>query len=89
MTTALAEPSQDLSQLFIVQRGNFNADGIERERGEILNCSGWRNYKALVETRYLAPAQYTLLDTKVDCPCGRHWENQERADAHRCPARKD
>ena len=89
MTTALAAPTSDLSNLFVVQRGNFEADGIIRERGEVLNVSGWRNYRALVETRYLAPAAYTLLDTIVDCPCGRRWEDADHANAHRCPSRKD
>ena len=89
MTIALAEPTKDLTNLFVVQRGAFNADGITRERGEVLNCSGWRNYKALVDTRYLAPAQYNLLETIVDCKCGRRWETQDWADAHQCPDRKD
>jgi hypothetical protein len=86
---SVATPTKDLTHLYVVQRGAFEADGIVRERGEVLNVSAWRNYKALVETRYLAAAGYDLLDTMVDCGCGRHWESQEAADAHDCPARKD
>ena len=89
MTIALDLPSTNLSDLFVVQRGNFEADGIVRERGEVLNVSGWRNYQALVNSRYLVGAPYDLLDHIVDCECGRRWKDSESASAHPCPARKD
>lgn len=89
MTTALAAPSTDLSVLFIVQRGNFEADGVMRERGEVLNVAGWRNYQSLVNTRYLESAPYNLLDEIVECECGRRWKDADSKNAHPCPARKD
>lgn len=73
--------------LYVVLRGSFDADGIQRERGEILDTEKWRNVKPLVDARYLAAITTAALETIVDCPCGRQWIDQEASDRHRCPAR--
>lgn len=88
--TSGATAPVDLHDVHVVLRGNgFVADGIQRERGEVLVTKGWRNVAALVNQRYLGAPDYSLGATIVACACGRRWENDERASAHACPARKD
>lgn len=83
-------PVLDLHDVHIVLRGHgFVADGLHRERGEVLRTKEWRNARALIERRYLGAPDYDLRETIVECKCGRLWENEERAAAHACPARKD
>jgi hypothetical protein len=87
-TATATEEKLDLHDVHVVQRGNWSSDGIDRERGEVLVTKGWRNHKALVNTRYLAAADYSLADTIVSCECGRRWESDERMNDHDCPASK-
>lgn len=89
MDTETVSPKQDLHDVHIVLRSSgFVADGIQRERGEVLVTRGWRNHQALVNQRYLGPADYDLNETMVACDCGRRWVNELRANEHACPARK-
>lgn len=90
--TATATAPMDLHGVHIVLRGRgFVANGIQRERGEILDTTEWRltSVRSMVDQRILGTADYSLNDTAVKCECGRLWENEERASAHDCPARKD
>lgn len=92
MTATLAPVDQlvpaNLATMVTVLRGGFEADGLVRERGEVLSSTGWRNVEALVNTRYLARPNYDLLDHIVECDCGRRWVDTNSAETHKCPARK-
>lgn len=79
----------DLHDVHVVLRGTWVADGIARQRGEVLITKGWRNHQALVNQRYLGAPDYSLGETIVTCECGRRWENATRCAEHTCPARKD
>lgn len=77
-----------LSRTHVVLRGSgFEADGLRRERGEVLDTSGWRNVKPLVDNRDLAPAPREGLATYKKCECERAWIDDESRTGHRCPAR--
>jgi hypothetical protein len=92
MATATARrPKVDLDDAVIVLRGNFDADGIARQRGEVLSGKIFRDsyrIQALVNTHYLDHAKYDLGETIVGCECGRKWETAAFADTHNCPARE-
>lgn len=91
-TATVTATPLDLRHVHIVLRGRgFVANGIQRERGEILDTSDWRltSVRSMVDQRILGAADYSLNDTAVTCECGRMWENEERAADHSCPARKD
>jgi hypothetical protein len=90
-TTTRSAPKIDLHDVHIVQRSSgFIAQGIQRERGEVLVTREWeRGVDALVSRRYLAAPDYSLNETITECPCGRMWENEIRMAEHTCPARKD
>ncbi len=64
----------------LVLRGGWNADGIERERGEVVRTDGWRNVQPLVNVRQLAPLAEDV--EPVPCPCGRNWTDDDAALAH-------
>lgn len=90
MTPVATAEKLDLHDVHIVLRGSgFVADGIQRERGEVLVTKGWRNHQALVNTRFLGVPDFSLGETIVTCECGRRWEDEIRASEHACPARKD
>lgn len=88
MTTETLE-SVDLKDYVVVLRGNgFEALGLLRARGEILSAVGWPygRIPAMIESRYVGVAPYDLLNTMVECECGRKWLNEEIRNAHECPA---
>lgn len=96
MTTATVELSEateharesiDLHDVHVVLRGGWEAGDIVRERGEVLVTAGWRNYKALVNHRYLIAPDYSLLESLIVCGCGRMWDSELRMSEHDCPAR--
>lgn len=71
----------------VVLRGPLSADGIDRERGEVIDTSGWRNCQPLVNTRRIEPLPYGAPEP-ITCECGRLWVDAPAASTHRCPARK-
>lgn len=76
------------SALYAVLRGNFDAAGLRRERGEVVDTTDWRfgSVQPLVTSRYLGPI--IDVESMTACPCGRHWINEDAAQAHKCPARE-
>lgn len=75
------------TQLHAVTRSHgFDADGVHRERGEVLDTSTWRSTKPLVDSRSLAPF-YGSEDSLTTCECGRRWLDAASAADHRCPER--
>lgn len=58
----------------------FEAAGIPRIAGEVVDATMWRTTATLVDKRYLAP----LLPTHspVSCHCGRAWLDPDQADRH-------
>lgn len=89
-STNTERTTADLEGLVVVQRGKFDALGVTRQRGEVLEKAGWPygRVQALIDSRYLAVAPYDLLETMVECDCGRKWQNEEASITHECPARK-
>lgn len=86
-----ARTTADLEGLVVVLRGSFDANGVTRQRGEVLETSdGWPygRITALVDARYLGLAPYDLLETMVECGCGRKWLNEDAKNTHECPAAK-
>jgi hypothetical protein len=68
----------------------FRGAGVDRERGEVVDTTGWRTTRQLVALKKLSP----LPDGAevVTCSCGRSWADAKRLEAHmaaaRCSARK-
>lgn len=88
LASAPERTAADLERLVVVLRGSFEANGVTRQRGEVLDKSGWPfgRVDSLIEGRYLGVAPYTLLETMKDCACGRRWQDQAARDTHSCPA---
>lgn len=72
--------------LYVIQKGGFDADGVTRERGEIVDTTGWKNVRPLVDVRQLAVVPIAIGDA-ITCDCGRRWISNDTASAHDCPAR--
>jgi hypothetical protein len=81
--------TDDMAHMVVVLRGSFEAHGVTRSRGEVLDDRDWPfgRIARMVETRYLEVAPYNLLETIAVCPCGRKWQTEEIKNAHDCPAR--
>lgn len=58
----VSDPMLDnLTTLAVVVR-SFNGSGIKRERGEVVDVTGWHNVRALKDNRYLADLPYGARD---------------------------
>lgn len=72
-----------------VLRGGWIAEGVERERGEVIDTSSWlrqRSVETLVMSRYLDITDRDVVP--VACECARLWDSPESAELHRCSGRK-
>jgi hypothetical protein len=82
----MTDSGTDLSTIFVVARGPFKAEGVDRWPGEVLFTDGWLKGRAeqMVKVLNLKPAPYDLLETWVTCDCGRLWENERARTLHHC-----
>lgn len=80
MPTVIEDP------LYLVMKGRFDALGVSRERGEIVDTSEWKNVRPLVDTRALSVVPIRIEDA-ISCPCGRRWVDEQSSLAHACPVR--